>query len=345
MTRVLILYNQPTLPADHPDACSEHEIIYTVDRTEEVLRAAGYQTSRLGVHVDPRKMIDGIKRARPDVVFNLFEGLPMLGQTEAFAAGLMDWLGIPYTGCAFQSLVVARSKPLTKQMLKGAGVATANFRLVDDGPIKPCKLGWPVIVKPSNQDASVGVAQSSVVTSQVAYEERVRFVLAEYGGPVLVEEYIPGREFNVAVVEAPELRALPPWEVKFTRPSGEAWPIITYEAKWAPGSADYEASPCEYKPVIEPRLRRRLESTACKAFRLLGCRDIARLDFRVSAEGKPYVLEVNPNPDISPTGGITECLEAAGLTHPGFVKQMVENALARGATRLQEPVGIQLIEW
>src|SRR5947209_10773511 len=143
-TRVLILHNQPTLPADHRDADSEHELLDTVAQVETALAQAGYAVGRLAVDRDPRVLVAGLRKARPDVVFNLFEGLPDHGHTEAYAVGVLEWLGLPYTGCPFQPLALARNKPLTKQLLKGAGLPTPEFFTVETLPVPTHPLAWPV---------------------------------------------------------------------------------------------------------------------------------------------------------------------------------------------------------
>src|SRR5918911_725330 len=199
--RVLILYNEPVLPADHPDADSEYEILYTVGEVHQVLAGAGYEVRRLGVSRDPAALLAGLREHRPDVVFNLFEGLADCADTEAHVAGLLEWLGVAFTGSPAQALRLARRKHLTKRLLRGAGLATAGFFVVEGLPVPECPLEWPVIVKPATQDASVGLDQGSVVTDQGRLEERVAQLLGAYGPPVLVEQFIPGREFNVALVE------------------------------------------------------------------------------------------------------------------------------------------------
>jgi D-alanine-D-alanine ligase len=329
LAKVLILYNEPTLPEDHPDAVSEHEILYTADAVGNILTAAGYQVTRLGVNYDPAALAAGLRQHRPDVVFNLFEGTADHGHTEAYAAGVLHWLGIPFTGSPFETLCLARNKHWTKYLLRGAGLPTAEFFVADGPDVPPCPLEWPVIVKPALQDASVGVDQRSVVTDQKALRERVAYLLANYGPPVLVEQFILGREFTVAVIEAPDLRPLPVSEIVFLKTPG-LWPIVTFDAKWKPGSDDYEATPPKYPAEISPRLGEKLVGLALKAFRLLGCRDYARVDFRVRPTGKPYILEVNPNPDFSPDAGLAGGLGAAGLTHAQFTVQLVQNALKRG---------------
>lgn len=331
--RVLILYNEPVLPSTHPDAESEHEVLDTVDVVSATLSKAGFNVSRLGAHHNPGAILAGLQAAQPDAVFNLFEGTGDDGNTEAYVAGLLEWLDLPFTGSPFQALALARNKHLTKPLLRGAGLPTPEFFVVEDAPVPESPLSWPVIVKPATQDASVGLDQGSVVTDQRRLEERVRTLLNTYGPPVLVEEFIHGRELNVALMEAPELRTLPVSEVLFTDKDPEYWPIVTYDAKWKPGTRDYEATPPRYPANVSARLAERLGALARQAFRLLGCRDYARVDFRVRPSGKPYILEVNPNPDFSPTAGLAGGLSSAGITHAQFTVDLVRACLARHKPR------------
>lgn len=327
--RVLVLHNQPILPEDHPEADSEHEILFTRECVMRTLAQAGYDVSSLGVSRDPAVLLDGLRDFRPDVVFNLFEGLADFGDTEAHMAGILEWLEIPYTGCPYQTLCLARGKHLTKHVFLGAGLPTARFFVVEDVPVESCPLGWPVIVKPATQDASVGVDQGSVVTNLERLNDRIAYVLENYGPPVLIEEFIRGREFSVGVVETAELCVLPVSEILFVEKDPDFWPIVTYDAKWKPGTRDYEATPPKYPARVSPRLRDKLQTLARRAFRLLGCRDYARVDFRVRAS-KPYILEVNPNPDFSPLAGLAGGLESAGISHAQFTVELVQRALARG---------------
>lgn len=327
--RVLVLHNQPVLPEDHPDADSEHEILFTAEFVQQTLSEAGYEVSSLGVSRDPALLFAKLRDIRPDVVFNLFEGLADSSETEAHVAGLLEWLEIPYTGCPFQTLCLARNKHLTKHLLAGAGLPTAKHFVVEDVPVEDCPLDWPVIVKPATQDASVGLDQGSVVANLERLNDRIAYLLENYGPPVLIEEFIRGREFNVGLIETPELRVLPVSEILFIDKDPEYWPIVTYDAKWKPGTRDYEATPPKYPARVSPRLRNKVETLAEQAFRLLGCRDYARVDFRVRGS-KPYILEVNPNPDFSPTAGLAGGLGSAGISHAQFTLDLVQRALARG---------------
>jgi D-alanine-D-alanine ligase len=331
LPRVLILYNQPVLPLHHPDAESEHEILFTVASVEQSLTEGGCTVGRLGVSHDPSALLHGIQRFLPDVVFNLFEGTGDDANNEAYAAGLLEWLRIPFTGCSSQTLNLGRCKPLTKHLLRSAGLPTADFLTIDSAAVPPCRLDWPVIVKPALQDASVGLDQGSVVTNQEQLQQRVEYLLDRFGPPVLAEEFIPGRELNVAVVELPELTVLPVSEILFVEDSPGYWPIVTYDAKWRPESRDYIATPPSYPAKVSPRLARRLSDIARQAFLLTGCRDYARVDFRVRLPGRPYILEINPNPDFSPDAGLSGGLLSSGMTHGQFAVQLVKNALVRAA--------------
>jgi D-alanine-D-alanine ligase len=330
-SRVLIVYNEPVLSEDHRDAVSEHEVLFTVEAVRGVLKNAGYRTETLGVGNDPSILLTHLRRRRPDMVFNLFEGLGNLGGTEATLAGILDWLRIPYTGCPNSTLCLGRNKAFTKMLLRSAGLPTADFYVVDALPAPEHLLDWPVIVKPATQDASVGVDQGSVVTDPVRLNERIEYLLDQYGPPVMVEEFIPGREFSVALIEAPDMRALPISEILFVDKGEGYWPIVTYDAKWKPGCGEYEATPPRYPAEISPRLEERLTHISKKAFRLLGCRDYARIDFRVKPPSRPYILEINPNPDFSPQAGLAGGLISAGISHEQFTLELVRHTLERAA--------------
>jgi D-alanine-D-alanine ligase len=327
--RVLILYNEPVLPPGHPDAESEREVVETASFVDRTLTAAGLEVGLLAASYDPEALLAGLRREQPDVVFNLFEGTADDGDNEAHVAGLLEWLGIPFTGSAAPVLSLARRKHLVKSLLVGAGLPTPSFFVADELPVVDCPLGWPVIVKPATQDASVGLDQGSVISDLPRLNERIRILEKRYGRPVLVEEFIPGREFNVALVETSDLQVLPISEILFLEGATERWPIVTYEAKWKPGSQEDRATPYHCPAEIDPELAERLETLSHRAFRLLGCRDYARVDFRVRQTGEPYILEINPNPDFHPTAGLERSLAAAGLTHEQFTVQLVRTALDR----------------
>jgi D-alanine-D-alanine ligase len=329
--RVLVLYNEPVLPTDHSDAASEREVLETVQIVGTHLADAGFQVSRLGVGRDPQALLAGLREKKPAVVFNLFEGMGDNGNDEAYVPGLLEWLRIPFTGCPLQAICLGRNKPLVKILLQGSGLPTPEYFAVEKLPVPACSLKWPVIVKPGAQHASVGLDQNSVVLDQQHLQDRVKLLLEKYGPPVLVEEFILGREFNVAIIESPTLRVLPISEIRFVNKAPGFWPIVTYDAKWKPGSTEDEATPSYCPADLKPELADRLESLAIQAFRVLGCRDYARVDIRVRPSGKPFILEVNANPDFHPSAGLSSSLNAAGMTHAQFTVELVKAALARNS--------------
>ncbi|CAN5316701.1 hypothetical protein BH11PLA2_BH11PLA2_00190 [soil metagenome] len=333
--KVLVLYNEPTLPPDHPDADSEYDILDTADAVVKHLQNAGLPAVRFGFVDNPRTLIDGLQTHQPDVVFNLYEGTATWGNSEAFVAGILELLRIPFTGSPVQALILARSKPLTKQLLAGADLATAPFLILEgDCAVPENTLGWPVIVKPGREDASIGIEQSSVCMTPDQLAKRVEYLRKTYGPTVLVEQFIRGREFHVPVWDRGNGPAVLPFTEIFFLDQNQPdalWPIVSFDAKWKPDSKDYKATPAVNPAVVDPALQAKVADLAIKAFELVGCRDYARMDFRIDETGEPYLLEVNPNPCISPLAGIAEALTSSTIPFAEFVLSLVWSALRRGA--------------
>ncbi len=326
---VVILYDQPMLPEHHPDQASEYDVLFTMKAVQDCLLEAGYDVSLLPVAHDPDPMLAGLRKLRPDAVFNLCEGSVARAEIELFAASLMEWLRIPFTGCPVSALRLCLDKSLAKYLLRGAGLPTPDFFVVHAAPVPPCSIAWPVMVKPAAQDGSAGIDQGSVVTNQQQLNERVASLLQRYGPPVLVEEFIDGRELKVGMIELPELQTLPISEIRHIAASADWWPILTSDAKWEPGSRDDLATPRVFPQDLSPELADELRRLAMQAFRMFGCRDFASVDFRLNRQGKPFILEVNPNPDFNPGAGFAAQLEAAGFTWATFTVKLIEAALRR----------------
>jgi D-alanine-D-alanine ligase len=332
---ILVLYNQPVLPVDHPDAGSEHDILDTVNDTFKVLKSAGFETTRLGINYDPQPLLDHLKKKRPDAVFNLFEGIATQTGTEVSAAALLEWLNVPFTGCPSPALTYGRDKVRAKYVLSAAGIPTPEFLVIDALPVPRWRRPWPAIVKPVYQDASVGIDQNSVVTSQKQLDERVKYVIAHYGAPVLVERFVAGREFHVNMIEersaaptAPPL-VLPLCEIAFTNDTPGRWPVYTFTAKWNEQSEEYAAAPVRAPVEIPPEDFARLALIAQRAYRALQCRDYARIDVRMDEAGHFYVLEMNPNPYLNSLALVNGLL-AVGRSHAWLLVEMALAAIARG---------------
>jgi D-alanine-D-alanine ligase len=331
--RVLVLYNEPVLPADHPEYEAEFEVVATAECAANAITTAGFDVRMAGCCRDPEAIVRAVREHQPDVVLNLFEGSADHGQTEAYAAGILEWLRVPYTGSRPHTLTLARCKHLAKQLLRGAGLPTAPFMVVHKLPMPPCTVPWPAIVKPAMEDGSVGVDQGSVVTNTEDLEARVTMLLERYGGPVLVEEYIPGREIVIAITEVPTIRFLPITEflvADIAKAFPNQWPIMTYDCKWTPGTEDYEKIDVEFGAQFPADVTAELHDLALQAYRLLECRDYARVDFRLRPDGRPFILEVNPNPDVREGTGMANSLDAMAIPYRDFMVDLLHTALRRG---------------
>ena len=323
---ILILHNQPSLPTDHPDYLSEAGVLESVAAVEAALAGGGHRSSRLGVGTDPPAILRSLQGIEADVVINLFEGLRGVGAGEAQVTGILELLGIPFTGCGSKCLALVREKALVKWLLLGAGLPSAAFQLLAvDEPVsmerfEPLLSTGQAIVKPAHEDGSLGIGPESIVSDGESLIRQIRKVRKRYGD-VLVEQYIAGREFNVGVLALPGPEALPLAEIEFT--PGIA-PIVSYDAKWTPEAPEFNGTPARCPADVAPELADEIRRLALAAFRLTDCRHYARVDFRVDAGGRPYILEVNGNPDISPSAGLARQIRTSGMTYDDFVCRMVE---------------------
>ncbi|GAC1468886.1 MAG: hypothetical protein NVSMB9_12030 [Isosphaeraceae bacterium] len=329
LPRAAVVYNVPVLPLGHPDSASEHEVVAVSHAVAESLAKHGYRAFEVGAGPPLIDFLGRLLAETPDLVFNLVEGFGGQSAGATHMTSLFELLGLPYTGSSTDSLAICVSKERTKALLRGHGLPTAASFLVEPcSPVPVHDWSAPVIVKPDSEDGSLGIDQASVATNAKEVAEQVERVRKSYGGSVLIESYLSGPEFNVGVIALPELRALPIAEVAYTkRPT--LWPILTYAAKWDDGSVEDLASRVECPARIDRSLAERLGEIAVAAFRVTGCRDYARIDLRLDGQGEPMILEVNPNPDLSPSAGLARAAQVAGLEYPEFMAAIALQALLR----------------
>lgn len=262
------------------------------------------------------------------IVFNVCESFFGLPRLEYAVAALLELLRLPYTGSPPLTLALAQDKHTAKTLLAAAGLPVARSAVLAraDDPL-PEGLAPPLFVKPRFEDASHGISEKSVCASVAASRERAGYLLATYGGDALVEEFLPGREFNVGVLF--EAEVLPLAEIEFELPPGVPQ-ILTYDAKWDEASPYYQKTlpkcPAENVP---PALAERIAAIARGAFQALGCRDYARVDVRLDSRGEPKILEVNPNPDLSPDAGLARAAGRGGFDYDDLVARIARRALAR----------------
>ena len=326
---VAIAHYAPADPRRPHPAAAPHLIHDEIPLIEEALAAAGYEPFTLPVGEDLPAALALLAERSPRAVVNLCDDLPGGSEHEMHFAGALELLGLPYTGAAPLALGLCRDKIKTKLILRGHGIPTAPFVLAD-GPGTPLAgLRFPVIAKPATEDGSLGITDASVAADEQAARAAIAAVRERYG-PVLVEEFIDGRELNAPVLGNDPPLMLPVSEIDFTGLPPGAPRICGYEAKWEQADARYSGTVGVCPAPLDAEMQRRLEHWTVLAFRALGLRDYARVDWRLSPTRGLMALEANPNPDISPASGFVRSLSAAGIAYPDFVVGLVEAALARG---------------
>ncbi len=353
--RVLILWNQldddvvelwrrdgrrspewdPNLIVEPWDTVAEE-----IEQIVECVREAGYDAKAINIRDDFDNLVETVKAERADVVMNLIEWFHDDLEHETHVPAMFELLNQSYTGNRPLALSLCQKKPQAKSLLAAAGLPVPRGILVDKMSAAPAELGlnYPLIVKPAFDDASGGIDAGSVVRDRAALDARVRMVVVDHKMPALVEEFIEGREIHCAILGN---QPLPLYEMRF-KPNGvdnDGRPlpnIITYRAKWDPYSRDYYAM--ESKCPVEDlggELTAKIQGIAMRAFAALGCRDYARVDMRLDAKGNPYILEVNPNPDLADGCAFAQCVRASGRTYAQAIQEIVGYALDRARNRLR----------
>lgn len=290
------------------DMEAEYDAWSTVSAIAEALSFGGASTVCL-LPVE-RDLPHLLEQTRPDIVFNIAEGRAGRSR-EMLAPALLELMGIPYTGSDPVALGVAMDKALAKAVAVATGVPTAPWQVVshaDDAAALGRWASFPAFVKPLAEGSSKGVRSASRVHDPQQLARQVQWVLTTYRQPALIEAYLPGREFSVGLLGNRAVRVLPVLEVRPTRPVGDMSDFVyCYHTK----SGNLETFLCP--APVEPQLQRDLETYGEAIFRALGLRDVARVDFRLDADGVPHFLEVNPLPGLSPASLLTAQAQAAGL--------------------------------
>jgi len=326
--KVAIVYNEPS-PCRYYAMGEEKAVLGILDEVVAVHKALsdlGYPVIRVPMLPPLEQARARLKTLEADLVFNLFEGFDGCPETEAVVANILSELGLPYTGCPGAALVLALDKAKTKTLLGASGIDIPRYQLLSPETISMFHLGYPCIVKPCGEDASHGLLEESVVNDLASLEKQVARVSKLFGGEALVEEFVEGREFNVTVLGNGELTVLPISEIVYSLPP--LMPrILTFAAKWEPDSVYFQGTKAICPAEIEEEEKEHIVATARAVFRLVGCRGYTRVDMRLDSQGRLKVLEVNPNPDISPDSGAVRQAKAAGMTYNQFIEQIALFAL------------------
>jgi D-alanine-D-alanine ligase len=337
MARIVVLYNtdydaEQAANAGNPDATSVRESAKAIARA---LMETGHTVELTGVHgVEVYDVLARIGRDKPELLFNLCESMDGDPRNEPTFAGLLDLFKIPYTGADLLALASCLYKQRTKDILLAQGVPTPPYRYLrtaadlDDPALE--KLDYPWFVKLAHEDASLGITEANVVRSAAEMRTRSRELMAEFREGILAERYIEGREVNVTLFgSGSRVEVLPLHEIDFAAMPSDRPKIVSYAAKWDEKHVDYAGT----KPVplrgLSDAVRAEIERVSRAAWAAVELRDYGRVDLRVDESGVPWVIDVNPNPDISPDAGVARAAAAAGMTYPQMVDRIAQLALAR----------------
>lgn len=308
--------------------------ITTVDEQIAVLVKALAEAGFRSYAVNINDRFDDLYRTltanRPDAVFNLVEFFNDDPRQEYMVASLYDLLRIPYTGASPFTLALCQRKASTKHLLLANGIRTPRFRVMNEGQfLRRHGLRYPIIVKPIREDASVGIDNASVVESFDLMSERVHYIWKEFKQPALVEEYIDGRELHVPILGNYPPKVLPIAEMDFSDLPPHLHNILSYDAKWDPNNEAYQKLHLRCPADLPKRVEKKIREVALATYNTLGCRDYARIDLRLTKRNQPYVLEVNPNPDLSEDDVFMQAAKKAGLNNVAVLRKIVELALRR----------------
>jgi D-alanine-D-alanine ligase len=328
--RIAVVYNEPN-PSRY-DRTHEQKAVVGVLEAVEAVRTSILE---LGCEVVLLPLVPPFETARQKLeslevalVFNLFEGFCGEPETEALVPETLAELNMPFTGCEAAVLRLALDKAKVKVLLQAAGIPTADFQLLNPETLSTFRLDYPCIVKPRAEDASHGISADSVVNDFPSLARQVKAVAESYGSGALVERFVGGREFNATVMGNSACTVLPVSEIVYSLSPGVPR-ILSFEAKWEEDSVYFKGTKVVCPAEIEAEERDYIAATALAAFKLLGCRGYARVDMRLDEAGRLNIMEVNPNPDISPGTGAARQALAAGMNYTQFVDKIVKLALEK----------------
>jgi D-alanine-D-alanine ligase len=325
--KILVVYNVVDLveQGDKDNLLSEQEIVLVERDIEQALQEHGHTTAAVPIRDD---LWGPLKQYDPNewLIFNLCESIRNKTYLEPYIISVFEHLGFRYTGSDRRTLANCLNKARTKEILQAHGLPTAAYQIFTPWTIQR-QLEFPLFVKPVSEDASIGITLNSVVQDERSLRRQVRYIWEMYQEPALVEEFIQGREFNVTLLGNDNPRVMPLSEINF-RVRNPFARIVSFRAKWVPSSPEYLGTPPTCPAHVSATMKARIEDVARRAYMAMGLRDYGRVDIRVK-NGMPYVLEVNPNADLSADAGIARATRVAGMSYSDLVDEIVRLAARR----------------
>lgn len=328
--RILVLMHEDLVP---PDQLNGHDLKTVGWKTEydvvSTLRKLGHEVYPLGVKSDLGVIRTAIEEWRPHIAFNLLEEFDGVSVYDQNVVSYLELLHVPYTGCNPRGLMLARDKALTKKVLSYHRIPYPDFMVVPQGRNvkRPKELAFPLIVKSISEEASLGISQASIVVDDEKLKERVGFIHHSIGTGALVERYIEGREFYVGIMGNGHLQVLPVWELIMDKLPEDARRIATQRVKWSRTYQDKYGITSEEAKNLPDGKAEEIQHLAKRVYRALGLSGYARIDVRMDAEGKVYVLEANPNPQIAHDEDFADSAEKADYSYKDLLQELLNVGL------------------
>ena len=317
--KVALLFDGASAYATTPDLL----ILDTVRAIEQSLVSEGNEVTHIPIYQDG-KWIEKLRRGKFDLAFNMCEGIDGIASLESAVISVLELFKVPYTGASSYTTAVCLRKHVINGLLEKNGLPVPRFACIRRGdPL--VSVGYPAIVKPAAEDASLGVEQRSVVRNMRQLAERVGAMLDGWD-EVLVQRYVDGREVNVGILGD---AVLPIAEIDFGKMPRGRWRIVTYQSKWMPGSIDDIGGAPRCPAKLPAKVAAECRRVAMRAWQLAGGFGYGRVDMRIDANGQPWILEVNANPDIAPDAGLARMARVVGIEYPALIRNICELGLAR----------------
>ena len=324
--KVVVLFDGISALGKSPDLA----ILETVEAVENVLTGDGHEPVRIPVNPDGR-WVERVRRAKADLAFNLCEGIDGVASLESSVISSLELMGLPYTGSSSWTTSICLRKHVVNSLLEAARLPVPRFAVARVGEPLP-SVGYPAICKPAAEDASLGVEQKSIVKSARALQTRVG-EMHEAWNEILVQRFIAGREVNVGILGD---QVLPIAEIDFTGMPDQYWRIVSYRSKWETGSDEDLGSVPQCPADLPAKLTAELGRIALAAWRAVGGRGYGRVDLRIDEHMRPWILEVNANPDFAPNAGLARMARTAGIDYAAMVRLVCEQAFVQPREMTEE---------
>ena len=323
--RVLALVHDHLVPPDDTTGIDILEAEWKMEYDViETLREIGHEVRVLGIHDDLTGIRPTVGAFKPHIVFNLLEAFAGVTTFDQNVVSYLELLHLPYSGCNPRGLILARDKALSKKLLAYHRIPVPDFTVIRTGrrPLLPKRLQFPLIVKSVFFEASAGISQASVVENSEQLGRRVSFIHEKLGTAAIVEQFVDGRELYVGVLGNERLEVLPVWEMSFAQMADNRWKIATERVKW---STQYQKKHgiMTDRAALDAAATDRIQRIAKRTYRALDLNGYARIDLRMDDDGRVYVLEANPNPNLAYGEDFAESAEASGIGYERLLDRLI----------------------